>query len=574
MDVLKRERSRDADLQTRLDSSPILPYTRSLHVPRIRSVPDLDGFWNRRNLAQTSQFTHEATPDLLEPQTDVYVGYTADALWVGFVCHEPHVSQIRRLAHRPPIGRDDNVILSIDTQHRHRDYLSFMLNPLGVKQGERVTCGRGNRLWEKKAVVKDAIMAWDGQAEVLKDKWVAAMRIPFETLGLDGPPADGVWGVNFCRSHRPEPHGYSIWNTTHRSAPAPWAFGDLYFHRTPVLLERIGFGELIGSDNTATLWVRNPGPRKVAAAAIVETFTDSGLTPWRKSRKAFTVPGRGCAEVSIPYSFDVDGWEDQRLRLRILGSGRRTLYEGWYLFGYKNGQKLMVQFPRGKCPANPKPGERDFMDKKRRYIIGRLPRFERATTAQGAPSDFTIRSEDGRVVFNLMAPGALERIARYIHDLFDDENDRLLGANFFVHQPAGMVYSNIETQIVHQLTPLSILRFGSAQCCCHAAVLLGILEKMEINSTGKRYVGHRLGCEGHVITAVHQNGRHVMVDPSVGRFYYLWDDRTLATPEDVAADLALADRAGKHLRKYFEGTARFCYYGCGTGVWPPGAPRE
>jgi hypothetical protein len=233
----------------------------------------------------------------------------------------------------------------------------------------------------------------------------------------------------------------------------------------------------------------------------------------------------------------------------------------------------MVRFPRRKV-RNPEPGTREFMDKKRRYILNRLPEFERATTAQGAPSDFVLRSRDGSVSFNLMEAGALSRIATFLHDLFDNENDRLLGATFFVHQPAGMVYSNLETQLVHQLTPLSLLRFGSAQCCCHAAVLMGIVEKMEINETGRCYRCRRIGLEGHVITAVDLDGRLALLDPSVGRFFYLWDDRTLATALEIAADLSLADRAGKGLRKYFEGTARFHYYGVGAGIWPPGAPAE
>jgi hypothetical protein len=383
-----------------------------------------------------------------------------------------------------------------------------------------------------------------------------------------------VWGVNFWRARRPEPHADSVWNTTHRRAHAPWAFGDLYFADPPAALERVSFGELFGSDNVATLWVRNTGGRPRRVRAEIQTFTDSGLKRWGVTRHDFTAPAGGCAEVSLPYAFDVDGWEDQRLRLRLLDTGGRAFFEGWHLFGYKNGQKLVVQFPRGVRAPNPRPGAPDFMDKKRRYILSRLPRFERANTAQGAPSDFTIRSEDGRVAFNLMEAGILARIAKYLHDLFDEDNDRLVGATLFVHQRGVMVYSNIETQIVHLLNPLSILRFGSAQCCCHAAVLLGILEKMEIGDTGRRWTGHRIGCEGHVITVVHQDGRHVLLDPSVGRFYYLWDDRTLASPEDVAADLRLADRAGKHLRKYFEGMARFTYYGCCRGNWPAGAPRE
>ena len=575
MDTLTRERLRDAEIQTQLNSPTIYPFIRSVHIPRIEAIPDLKGFDRRKDLARTTGFTRVPTPRLADAQTTVYFGYTDAALWVGFVCEEPRAEEIRALFHRPPIGRDDHVLLSLDTGHNHRTYTLFMLNPLGVKEGKQATIGRGNRQWEHKEQVTDAILEWHGEAAVQRKRWVAAMTIPFETLGLEGPPKRGVWGVNFARLRRPDYGESSEWNTTHRYTPAPWRFGDLYFHQPSVTLERLGMGDLIGSDNTATLWVRNPGERKVSATAVIETYTDHGLRRWRTSRKRFEAPAGECVEVRVPYSFDVDGWADPRFRLRLLDKAGRVVYEGWRLFGYKNGQKLMVSFPRKKTPPpNPKPGDPEFMDKKRRYIIGRLPRFERATTAQGAPSDFTIRSVDGDVVFNLMEAGALARIAEYLHDLFPEENDRLLGANFFVHQPAGMIYSNLETRLVHQISPLSLLRFGSAQCCCHAAVLCGILSHMRVGETKEFYRTRRIGLEGHVITAVDVDGRYVLLDPSVGRFFYLWDDKTLATAEDIAADLTLADRSGKDLRKYFEGAARFAYYGCGVIPWPPGAPRE
>ena len=575
MDVLARERLRDVELQTQLDSPTIYPFIRSIHIPRIKDIPGLRRFHRQEDLARTTGFARTPGPQLADAQTTVYLGHTDAALWVGFVCSEPRPEEIRALFHRPPIGRDDHVILSLDTSHDHRTYTVFMLNPLGVKEGKQMTVGRGNRQWEHKVQMTDAILEWRGEAEVRGKRWVAAMAIPFETLGLDGPPKRGVWGVNFERYRRPDYGESSQWSTTHRYTAAPWAFGDLYFHRPPVTLERLGMGELTGSGGTATLWVRNPGGRKVSATAVIETITDHGLRPWRSSRKRFAVPARDCVEVRVPYSFDVDGWADQRFRLRLLDKAGRVVYEGRRGFGYKNGQKLMVSFPRTKtAPPNPKPGDPEFMDKKRRYIIGRLPRFERVTTAQGAPSDFTIRSVDGDVIFNLMEAGALARIGEYLHGLFPEENDRLLGANFFVHQPAGMIYSNLETRLVHQISPLSLLRFGSAQCCCHAAVLCGILSHMRVGDSDAFYRTRRIGLEGHVITVVEVDGRYVLLDPSVGRFFYLWDDKNLATAEDIAADLTLADRAGKDLRKYFEGAARFHYYGCGVIPWPPGAPRE
>ena len=61
----------------------------------------------------------------------------------------------------------------------------------------------------------------------------------------------------------------------------------------------------------------------------------------------------------------------------------------------------------------------------------------------------------------------------------------------FLHQTAVMTYANTSSAVVASLSPLSTIRFGSGQCCCFAAALLGLLEKMKCEATGRTYHAER-----------------------------------------------------------------------------------
>jgi hypothetical protein len=231
----------------------------------------------------------------------------------------------------------------------------------------------------------------------------------------------------------------------------------------------------------------------------------------------------------------------------------------------------------GPAVESPSPMDPDFISRKRAWLIRKLPSFVRRTTAQGAPSDFTLAAADGSVVFNLMRAGALKEMADFIYSKFDNDLDRLLGAAMFVHQPAVVRYAHVPTCLAGCLSPLSIIRLGNAMCSSQADALSGLLEKMKCEGTGKTYRTGTATFFAHVVSAVEFNGKWVHLDASLGRFYFLPGNTELASMEELIANPGLGGQQSGILEEMFRKSANSdlpFYHSTNTGVWPPGAPAE
>jgi hypothetical protein len=375
----------------------------------------------------------------------------------------------------------------------------------------------------------------------------------------------------------------SLWNETHAGPHAPWAFGQLYFGEAPeVHAEQIDLGELHLWENRGELFVRNlrDVPSVVSLNVTVKCGEKEERTFYTNSISA-TLPASQRASIKFSFPFDPEDYKFHHLHLELRSPSRSTpLWRSTYRFGRGQvGWLLQIDDRREGPPvSNPDPGDPAFMQKKRSYIVRRLPRFVRKTTAQGAPSDFTIEASDGSVRFDLMKAGALQRMADYIYSSYDNDVDRLLGATLFIHQTAVMTYANTSSAVVGSLGPLSVIRFGSAQCCCFAAALLGLLEKMKCEESGRPYRGTRVGIPGHVTTVVEFRGKLVHLDPSVGRFYFLRDNKTLASMDELLQDPTLAGRASPYLEVFHRKASTEpdtpMYYRPDRGIWPAGAPEE
>ncbi|MHC4887077.1 MAG: hypothetical protein ACYTGH_18525, partial [Planctomycetota bacterium] len=106
---------------------------------------------------------------------------------------------------------------------------------------------------------------------------------------------------------------------------------------------------------------------------------------------------------------------------------------------------------------------------------GLLPPLRRVTTRNGAPSDFTLMTEDGSGHFNLMAAGALAKIGGWIEEKTHGEEERLRAVLEFVESPAVFQRSTVMGYLACRLTPLSILRLGGGNERDRVAVAVGLL---------------------------------------------------------------------------------------------------
>jgi hypothetical protein len=569
----------DSPAQTTIHSPGIQPFTRRAVAERLASAPASanDPAWN--SAPDVGGFFRESTAYIFSRDTQAAITYDDEALYVRML----NAGAPARKSSKDAFYHGDTAELFIDATHDHHHYLQFAITPAGGCFSAAAWKSLGTQRWEM-CGKSDPLPAekWTGKAALTDSSWSAFFRIPFETLGCK-PQRGRPLGLNLMRQRCDGAWSWYLWNETHRGPICPWGYGDLYFDEAPQLyVERADLGELRLWENRGALLLQNLQGRPVEVLLRIEVRTGAAddKTFYTGSVRQ-TVPAKTNEPMRLAFSFPFDpaDYKYTSLHLLLTDAAETRLWSGAYRLGYEQGRNLHLDDRReGPPSASPSPADPDFHDKKRAYIMRRLPRFLRKTTAQGAPSDFTLEAEDGSVVFDLMCAGVLQRMADYIYSRFDNDVDRLLGAMFFMHQGAVMSYAHVPTSLADKLGPLSIIRLGSAQCCCFASALLGLLEKLKCEATGKSYRGLRVNVPGHVTTVVEFGGKMVHLDGSLGRFYFLPDNRTLASIDELLADPALARQESPYLEEFFRKGAASSdvptYSGIERGVWPPGAPAQ
>ena len=197
--------------------------------------------------------------------------------------------------------------------------------------------------------------------------------------------------------------------------------------------------------------------------------------------------------------------------------------------------------------AQPDPADPAFLRKKAAFIAAQQPRFRRVNTTHGAPSDFTLESDDGTVRFNLMAEGVTERMAAYIHELYSTDADRLAGMMFFMAQPCMMrAHTAYDPTATHRLRPLSALRFGSGYCGHMARVMAPVINKMRIGETSEYHKARAFGIGGHAIVIVPYRDDYVLLDSKHCCMFYRLDNTDLATLREIREEPAIARRGYPH----------------------------
>lgn len=122
-------------------------------------------------------------------KTEAFVGRTATALYVVFLCFDDHPRRIRgHLARRENILKDDTVTVLLDTFQDHRRGVLFQLNAAGVQADAAWTEGNGSDY--------SYDQVWDSAGQVNAKGWMALFAIPFRSLRFRGQD----WGVVLTRN--------------------------------------------------------------------------------------------------------------------------------------------------------------------------------------------------------------------------------------------------------------------------------------------------------------------------------------------------------------------------------------
>lgn len=178
---------------------------------RLAAAPVADGdvlndpAW--QGMQPISEFT-QVQPDEGSPaskRTDVFIGFTGTALWVGVVAYDesPETIIVSEGRRDSSLDETDSFQLVIDGLLDRQNGYVFGTNPTGMQYDAQVIKEGGSSQFGGRTGIYDE--NWDGSWEVKtlvgEFGWSAEFEIPFKTLRY-GSAAEQSWGVNFQRNIR------------------------------------------------------------------------------------------------------------------------------------------------------------------------------------------------------------------------------------------------------------------------------------------------------------------------------------------------------------------------------------
>lgn len=212
-----------------------------LEVPRLRGTPKIDGrldeeLWQQAARVDTLyQFflgENFAAPPA-QVQSTFYIGYTPEALYVGFYGHDDHpdslVAKILPGDEELAVGgiqnqiwSDDCIELMFDARLDHRTFVQFGIN----SRGARADAWNADQPYGAGEGLK-----WAGDAELAAqvgaDFWSVEFKLRFGQPQLPPPRSGTLWGANLIRNYRGQQ--YLQWVRTYGNGLQPDQFGLLRF---------------------------------------------------------------------------------------------------------------------------------------------------------------------------------------------------------------------------------------------------------------------------------------------------------------------------------------------------------
>ena len=577
---------------------------RSFLSERLQSVPSLDeleklltdGWWD--DLGTMSGFVNAHDAQQPPVETKLRIVYDDEAIFAGFFMVEPAMDQTsahitepgtREIKLTDPVSgkevlpyeivKDDHVELLLDFAHGHRRYVKFLVNLAGVTYADEIESRYPSEsVYPRSTYLEKWGKDYQSSVARLENCWCAGFRIPWSSVEI-APAEARVFGINAVRSRT-----IREWNH-HVLCFAPYLggvqstseFGDLYLPEALIALEEVDFGHPVLAENTFTARIRNNSSKRLALRCGAELTFESITKPFSSDSADLELSPGQCEQIELNYKLDWQERGTQTLRFSISdGTTGTPLLVTPYFFGGKTDITAEQPYQFDGPQPNPDPSDEDFIVKKRNYLLSRLPRFVRTTTAEGAPSDFTLRSTCGKHEFNLMKSGVLKEIAGMLEDIFPDQNDRLAAAVMLAHQKSFSMHMGPHVALHRQITPLSALRLNAGHCYSRTLVWLGIVRNLSDGSGGVYGSrAHGLLVLGHVIGAIDlPDGDRVLFDPTIGAFYYQWDNTRFATGKELQQDPKLGDRMVRNQSRFFSLAEYYRPIPSGQIVFPQGAVGE
>ncbi|MHC4871624.1 MAG: hypothetical protein ACYTFY_07255 [Planctomycetota bacterium] len=414
------------------------------------------------------------------------------------------------------------------------------------------------------------------------------LTIPAKSLKCEKFPA--VTGFNVIIDGR-NPHYEQLMLSPARFRHNfdPFSFAKLYRCGGAVTVESLDFDVPVWGESTVKAVLKNNTTEDLA----VEIKVDNEYGMINKyielpKEKVVLAAGKS-SEVEFKFYINPEekmtNGQAQKSSISFSSGGENIYKENLY-FSYCTAPGVYVNYNLNpdSC-SQPESGEEGFAEKKVRYICSRINVFNRVTNRDGAKSDFVIKSKDGSVEFNFMEEGVLEKMARWIEGLFDNDVDRVLGMLYLCHNPAVARHMSSGHRYNKGSGPLNLIRLnfagGGGNCGFHSRIFAGMAARLKLG--GERLVAHTTGVYGHCISAFAWRGSKVLIDADVGHFFLNEDGSDFITIDEMQAGLPMISTAssaefGRYLvanavslKEAFSILIDEPYY---NGIWPENAPRE
>lgn len=187
---------------TVLNASPRNTLASELSIePIVDGIVFNDPAWQGVN--STSGFTqirpNEGAP--AENQTEVRIGFTADTLYIGVICHDDDPSAIIVSGSRRDgnLQNSDSFRVVIDSFHDQQNGFVFGTNPAGLAFDAQVINEASDRFGSGGGGLNtDWDTTWNVKSIITDSGWSAEFAIPFTSLRY-GREKVQTWGINFER---------------------------------------------------------------------------------------------------------------------------------------------------------------------------------------------------------------------------------------------------------------------------------------------------------------------------------------------------------------------------------------
>jgi len=127
-------------------------------------------------------------------RTEFRILYDDKTLYFGVWAYDSNPDGIiaSELKRDSLLRKSDQVKISIDTFHDHRNAFYFSTNPLGALKDAHST-------EEGRMINYDWNAVWQDRTSRDEQGWYIEIAIPLSQLRFDGGPGDTIWGLNVCR---------------------------------------------------------------------------------------------------------------------------------------------------------------------------------------------------------------------------------------------------------------------------------------------------------------------------------------------------------------------------------------